>query len=97
MKNYFNSDALQKVIFVNKELQFKKEQTKYSSMCSALHSYHRKMLVIIRMLESLIQEKNLWNYFDLIGAIAILVFPISLVTFVISLLFGIPYTYLIKK
>jgi len=44
IKNIFNSDVKKKTIFVNKELKFNKDLVKYDSMCSAIHSYHRKML-----------------------------------------------------
>ena len=60
IKNYFNSNVQQKVVFINKELTFSKEMTMHNQMCTALHSYHRKCLLVMRIIDSLVAEKKVW-------------------------------------
>lgn len=65
IKNYNNSDSMTRTYYVNRDLSFNEDVSKTSTMCSLTHSTHGKILVAIRLLQSILSDGNIWFFFDL--------------------------------
>ena len=54
IKNYYNEDVQKQTYLVGKDLKFDLSKTKLSKMCEAVHFNHKRMLTVLRNLESFI-------------------------------------------